>query len=199
MNIALAGASRSGKDETCKILINKLPNYRRRAFADPVKEEYGRATGMCVKFIENIKTLPVVRKQIIYTAETRKIFTRSSCWADYLIGLDNIIIPDLRFYVELKTLSKDCKKIRIECPREIRLERAKASGGNLSNENHTSETELNDYTGWDYIIMNDKTPGDLEKEVDKMIDELDLYKGFGDTVAGVGEATGLMLSMLNSR
>lgn len=72
-------------------------------------------------------------------------------WADSILRfkstLGSIIIPDLRYKTELEAIkNKDPENIII---------RVNRPGVQLMD--HPSETELDDYKGWDYVIENDGT------------------------------------------
>lgn len=89
-------------------------------------------------------------------------------WAQCLIheidgGTFNII-PDLRYKVELETLENfkmSLLTIRVNRP-----------GVQLMD--HSSETELDDYKGWDYVIENDGTLEDLLYKVKDFCKEFNL-------------------------
>lgn len=72
-------------------------------------------------------------------------------WADSILRfkstLGSIIIPDLRYKTELEAIkNKDPENIIIRVNRPgVRLM------------DHPSETELDNYNGWDYVIENDGT------------------------------------------
>jgi hypothetical protein len=101
----------------------------------------------------------------------------------------NWIITDLRFPNELKTI-KQRSGITIRVNRELPCEVCKLTKdekrGKICNEiacpqgrknyqgNHISETALDDYKDWDYVINNNSDIPHLIKEVEKMLKHFNL-------------------------
>lgn len=88
-------------------------------------------------------------------------------WADSILryrSLGNMIIPDLRYKTELEAIkNKDSENIII---------RVNRPGVQLMD--HSSETELDDYKDWDYVIENDGTLNDLLYKVKGFCKEFNL-------------------------
>lgn len=77
----------------------------------------------------------------------------------------NWFISDLRFPNELEAIKKHKGLvIKVVNPRII------------NNDTHESETALDNYTDWDYVIVNDGTIGDLYNEVVVFVDKFNLKK-----------------------
>lgn len=88
-------------------------------------------------------------------------------WADSILRyrrLGNMLIPDLRYKTELEAIkNKDPENIII---------RVNRPGVQLMD--HSSETELDDYKDWDYVIENDGTLNDLLYKVKGFCKEFNL-------------------------
>ncbi|PLX99323.1 MAG: hypothetical protein C0623_09615 [Desulfuromonas sp.] len=84
----------------------------------------------------------------------------TSAWANKVKSYDlektNILVDDIRFNNELKTLKGLGGLI-------VKIERPGFAGAG----NHASETSLDDYSEWDHIVQND---GTLEQFLDKISD-----------------------------
>jgi hypothetical protein len=82
---------------------------------------------------------------------------RESVWVDYVINNlkpnDYYVLDDLRYKNELDALKKaGFILVRIEASRDIRERRIPNTFP--KDENHLSETDLDDYDGWDVVIDN---------------------------------------------
>jgi len=73
----------------------------------------------------------------------------------------HVLIDDVRFMNELNTIKSHGGLI-------IKIERPGFDGAN----NHASETSLDDYTDWSYIIVNDGTLEEFKKKVEDLKNEL---------------------------
>lgn len=79
---------------------------------------------------------------------------------------DFFIIPDIRFKNEVETLSDDNTiKIRVIRP-------GFDNGLSEAQKQHISETDLDDYTDWSYVVYNDSTLLDLNNAVSEMLAQL---------------------------
>lgn len=78
---------------------------------------------------------------------------------------DHIIVTDVRFPNEVEGIKrKGGKVIKIIRPSVV------------STSTHPSETSLNNYTDWDYVIVNDGTLEDLEAKVKEMLTKFDILR-----------------------
>ena len=77
--------------------------------------------------------------------------------------LDNthILIDDVRFINELNTIKAHGGLI-------VKIERPGFDGAN----NHASETSLDDYSDWSYVIVNDGTLGEFKEKVEDLQETL---------------------------
>lgn len=160
MNIAISGKQGSGKDFVADVLAEKL-GLSNTKLAMAVKEKFSEITGIPLSEVEQLKnTNPLARSFIIYISEREKL-DNPYYWVDRIIDKDNIVISDFRFKVEAERFKeKDYILIRINCPREIRATRR-----TLSNEDHYSETDLDGYNKFDYIIDNIGTKEEIERKI----------------------------------
>jgi phosphomevalonate kinase len=172
MIIGISGKQRSGKDSVAELITKKLEGrFKRYGLADGIKAEYSRITGIPIEYIDVLKnSIPQVRKQLIYLGQVRKL-DNIYYWVEQLSGMDNIVVPDIRYLCEIDHLSnnQDFIKVRVECPREVRIER-----GTLSNEDHSSEIELDGYTEWNYVMDNSGDKRYLEDQVTDLLKQINL-------------------------
>jgi phosphomevalonate kinase len=178
MIILVSGKQRSGKDFLCG-LIEELTNgkMKRVGLADALKDEYSEvAGGLPRSIIEELKMIPQIRAQLILVGQARKIYgsvdkkTEGSVnyWLDVFKDQDNILVADTRYTCEVDYFKPlNAVKIRIDCPREIRAQR-----GTLSNEDHPSETELDTYKDWDYMIDGSKSKDEVNKQIQNILKEI---------------------------
>lgn len=88
-------------------------------------------------------------------------------WVNATLGdlkeTDHVIVTDVRFPNEVEGIKrKGGKVVKIIRPSVV------------STSTHPSETSLNNYTDWDYVIVNDGTLDDLEKKVLEMLIKFDI-------------------------
>ena len=109
--------------------------------------------------IQPIK-IPYVNKEItpryimqVYGTEVMRDLFNENYWVDQVIGKilksdkENHILSDLRFPNEIQRMKE---KLSSECSNyTVRLNRSTGK-----NDTHPSETSLDDYTSWDYIVDN---------------------------------------------
>jgi len=155
--LILTGKRKSGKDTVCKILQKLLPkhNFRRLAFADPLKEEVATMLGITVEQLEKIKNEPLFRK-LLQDVGVDKRKQNPTYWIDKLKEKidtkNNYIITDCRFLNEAEEMKKyDDGKNLVTI---LRVERKQETKTN--EDLHISETELEGIRT-DFTIYNMNT------------------------------------------
>lgn len=161
--ITLSGKQFCGKDTVAKILLERLPSFRRIGLADAIKIKYSERTGLSVEEIEKNKSQ--YRPDLIALGNEGRAISQDY-WIKTILEQDgNIIVPDVRMPFEVDTF-KACNAfcIRVEASAETRSKR-----GQLSRENDYTETALDDFKNWNYIIKNEGNYQDLQANVDGLI------------------------------
>ncbi len=176
INIGVIGRYCSGKDTIAEYLVRKY-NYKRIALADPIRQIMKDFFG-----IEN-KSDPRNRKyaQIIGT-NFRSL--DKEVWINYLLKkvkqVDKpVVVSDVRFvneaekFLECNDLGETkWELIYLNCPDEVRIERAKARDGYFNPEtlNHESEMEVEKiyelYKDRLYVIDSSKSIEENYRDVD---------------------------------
>lgn len=113
-----------------------------------------------IKLEEQILT-PRLILQLLGTEGGRDVI-HPNIWVNATLGKlresDQVIVTDVRFPNEVEGIKKrDGIVVRVIRPDKV------------STSTHPSETSLNDYNDWDYVIINDGTLDDLEKKVREML------------------------------
>lgn len=165
--IIFSGKQYAGKDTAAKIMMEKLPTFRRCAIGDIIKLTYGKEKNLTYEEIEKNKA--------DYRADLIKLGNWGrdqdpDYWLKKIIEQNgNIIVTDVRVPHEYEVFKNaGAITIRVEASRQIRLER----GGSLTGENDITETGLDNITDWDYIIYNNSDYKNLENQVNKIIEDL---------------------------
>lgn len=91
---------------------------------------------------------------------------------DPVEGKEIIIIPDVRFKNEASYV-KNAGGILVRINGPSRIEGATKKGGRSPD--HSSETELDNYNGFDYVFDNNGTLEDVELETIKIIEKFKIY------------------------
>jgi hypothetical protein len=172
--ILINGLKRSGKDFSANILLEKLPNSEKIAFADPIKRILSNTLEISIDEFDDFKNNHydikydskslTFRKFIQNFGESVKNEFGNDIWAklarDKILSSkkDYIIISDFRFLVEYETL------------KDLDIVTLKINDNSIQNDDtHISENELNDFE-FDYQIDNTKKdPEILEDYLDSFI------------------------------
>lgn len=161
--ITLSGKQFCGKDTVAKILLERLPSFRRIGLADAIKIKYSQKTGLSLNEIEKNKSR--YRPDLITLGNEGRAISQDY-WIKTIIEQEgNIIVPDVRLPFEVDTFkSHNAFCIRVEASESTRSKR-----GQLSQANDYTETALDNIKYWDYIIQNESTYQDLQENVDSLI------------------------------
>ena len=172
----LAGHARNGKDTTADIIReyydNKGLKTANDSFAYYMKDYAKRITGWDGsdetkprEFLQQFGT-NLVRTHIDNNFFVNRMIEDLKVF-DYFY--DVITISDGRFPVELDTIRKQRNNVTI-----IRVERPNFDNG-LTDEQkvHPTETALDDYSNYDYVISNDGSIDELKDKVIKILKEVD--------------------------
>lgn len=164
--LIFSGKQYSGKDTAAKIMLAKMPDYKRCAMGDIIKLTYGKEKGLTYEEIE--KNKPLYRQDLINLGNWGRA-QDPDYWLKKIIAQDgNLMVTDVRVPHEYEVFKKaGAKSIRVEADREIRAER-----GELIGEEDVTETGLDHIKDWDYVIDNNSDYENLEFQVNKIIEEL---------------------------
>ena len=164
--IIFSGKQYAGKDTAAKIMLDKMPNYRRCAMGDIIKLTYGAQKGLTYDEIEKNKAK--YRADLIVLGNWGRE-QAPDYWLKKIINQKgNIIVTDVRVPHEYEVFKNaGAITIRVEATRETRAKR-----GQLVGENDITEVGLDNEKNWDYIIDNNSTYEYLKSQVEKIIDEI---------------------------
>jgi dephospho-CoA kinase len=164
--------------QACKPLISVLKNIRSKLIqiADPkwlTIHGYPLLDKLTLKeenFYEEKTEISRVLLQIIGT-DIGRTLAGDTVWVDKFIKRTNEeefdvkLVTDVRFPNELEMLkaldSEDCRVVSIRVEREI--------DRSTSENEHESETALDGYKNWDYIIDNNGTVGELKASAEVLV------------------------------
>jgi len=161
----ISGKARSGKDTFYELIRNEVDHSKRLAFGDFVKDvaySIGWDGQKDDKGRDFLQWLGDGAREYNLNVWTNKMIAQieklSSLRNFYTI--DNFFITDVRYPNEITELEQrfPVVKIRVERP-------GYDSGLTLEQLQHPSETALDDYKGWDYVVINDGTLEDYSNIV----------------------------------
>lgn len=164
--IIFSGKQYAGKDTAAKIMLDKMPNYRRCAMGDIIKLTYGAQKDLTYDEIEKNKAK--YRSDLIVLGNWGRE-QDPDYWLKKIINQKgDIIVTDVRVPHEYEVFKNaGAITIRVEATRETRAKR-----GQLVGENDITEVGLDNEKNWDYIIDNNSTYEYLKSQVEKIIDEI---------------------------
>lgn len=164
--IIFSGKQYAGKDTVAKIMLDKMPNYRRCAMGDIIKLTYGAQKGLTYDEIEKNKAK--YRSDLIVLGNWGREQDPDYWLKKIIKQKGNIIVTDVRVPHEYEVFKNaGAITIRVEATRETRAKR-----GQLVGENDITEVGLDNEKNWDYIIDNNSTYEYLKSQVEKIIDEI---------------------------
>ena len=165
--IIFSGKQYSGKDTAAKIMLDKLPDYKRCAMGDIIKITYGKQHNLTYEQIEANKAK--------YRAGLIELGNRGreqdqDYWLKKILEQDgNIIVTDVRVPHEYEIFKNaGAITIRIEADRELRQKR----GGQLVGEDDITEIGLDNIKDWDFVIDNNDDYHKLVKNVEEIIEQI---------------------------
>lgn len=164
--ICFSGKQYSGKDTAAKLILEAFPNFVRIGIADAIKIEYGKRNNLTFEEIETNKGK--YRTGLIQLGnEGRSI--HPDFWLNKIIEQDiNVVVPDVRLIHEAEVFkAAGAVLIRVEASFETRNKR-----GIITNTNDSTEVELDNYNGFDYILNNDGDYEELKKNILPLVDFL---------------------------
>lgn len=164
--IIFSGKQYAGKDTAAKIMLDKMPNYRRCAMGDIIKLTYGAQKGLTYDEIEKNKAK--YRSDLIVLGNWGREQDPDYWLKKIIKQKGNIIVTDVRVPHEYEVFKNaGAIAIRVEATRETRAKR-----GQLVGENDITEVGLDNEKNWDYIIDNNSTYEYLKSQVEKIIDAI---------------------------
>lgn len=164
--VVISGKQFSGKDTVANILRDILGDFILAPLAQAIKLEFGEKKNLTLKEIEMNK--PLYRAELIELGNKRRAEDQKYWIKRVLSRKENIIVPDIRLSYELETFKKnEAVTIRVESGRDERAKR-----GKLVSEDDSTETDLDNVKGWDYVIQNNGTVEQLRKKVLKIAKEI---------------------------
>lgn len=168
--ICISGKAQHGKDTVAKLIAQILEGYGNRVlithFGDLLKY-------ICKSFFKWDGKKDVKGRSLLQNVGTNNIRAKQpDFWVNFIAQVlsffpdewDFVIIPDCRFpneYEVLKNNDIDTVLLRVERPgfqSQLTAEQLK----------HPSETALDDYN-YDYKIVNNSTPFDLRKTLERVV------------------------------
>lgn len=164
--IIFSGKQYSGKDTAAKIMLNKMPTFKRCAMGDIIKLTYGEKMSLTLEKIEKNKAQ--YRPDLIELGNWGRA-QDPDYWLKKIIEQDgNIIVTDVRVPHEYEVFKNaGAITIRVEATRETRSQR-----GTLVGEKDITEVGLDNITDWDFVIDNNSDYEHLKEQVLKIIKKI---------------------------
>jgi len=164
--IIFSGKQYSGKDTAAKIMLDKMPDYKRCAMGDIIKLTYGKEKGLTYEEIEANK--PLYRLDLIALGNWGRA-QHPDYWLKKILEQEgNIIVTDVRVPHEYEVFkAAGAVAIRVETSRETR-----AARGTLAGETDITEVGLDNITDWDFVVDNNSSYENLENQINTIIKKL---------------------------
>jgi len=164
--VIISGKQFAGKDTVANVLMKKLTDFKLAPIADAIKIGFGQEKNIAFNEIERNK--PLYRAELIefgnrYRAED------PDYWLKKVLETEgSLIISDVRLKREIEVFENlGAIKIRVEADREERAKR-----GRLVKEDDPTETELDNYENWDYVLENNGTIEEIKAKAAEVGDKI---------------------------
>lgn len=146
--IVISGKQYCGKDTVARILLENLDDFKRIGIGDAIKIEYGKKNGLTFEQIEAQKHL--YRNGLIELGNWGR-GVHPDFWLKKILELEySIIVPDARVCHEVEMFkAAGAFLLRVEA-----THRARELRGKITNENDLTETALDNFCGWNYVLDN---------------------------------------------
>lgn len=171
--IGLSGKKRSGKNAVADVIsLNSIHKVQEFAFADSLKNEVCKACGVTREYLDKNKDNFRLILQGWGTDFKRRLVD-DNYWIERLgksmlkSDANVLVVTDIRFKNEANFIREIGGLV-------VRVNRPCECGGCVTQDNHPSEVDLDDYK-FDYIIQNTGTLKDLTDEVVSYLKTLKLY------------------------
>jgi|3_EtaG_2_1085321.scaffolds.fasta_scaffold00450_10 phosphomevalonate kinase len=175
--IGLSGKKQSGKDTVYQLADSLMEDAKigRVAFGDAVRHEVSEITGYRMDFIEEHKSEFRTLLQV-WGTDFRRHFNGSDYWLEKMAEVvdkasshyDVLFITDVRFSNEAEWLkSIGGKLVKVERRQEVYRHIEDAIP-----DCHSSETAMDDYSKYDYVINNNGSENELLAAVSAMLSTL---------------------------
>jgi phosphomevalonate kinase len=164
--IAISGKQLSGKDLFTEFLMVELPGYRKIPLARAIKIEFANLYGLTPDDIEENKA--TYRAGLITLGQRRR--QKDPDYWLHLVMADPVpkIVSDVRLKREYEFLKQHgAFMIRLEADRDVRDER-----GLLQHEADATETELDDVTDWNVVVVNNGSKEDLRQKAREVAEKI---------------------------
>lgn len=164
--VIFSGKQFSGKDTLAKIMLEKMPTFKRYAMGDVIKDTFAKQHNLTVTEIEANK--PFYRPELTKLGNWGRE-QHPDYWLKQIISQDgDIFVTDVRKQHEYDVFkAAGAKSIRVESPREMRAQR-----GQIVGENDLTETELDNIKDWDFVVHNDSDYESLKEKAMHIIEAL---------------------------
>lgn len=160
--IVISGKQYSGKDTLAKLLLSKLNGFRRIGIGDSIKIEYSRINN--ISFAEIEKNKHLYRNDLITLGNWGRS-KNPDYWLSVTANMDKIIVPDIRMKHEAEYFrNRGAFLIRVNSDLKNRSKR-----GVIVNPDDPTETDLDNYKDWNFIVENDSDIEALSKKADIVI------------------------------
>ena len=171
----VSGKANSGKDTTCEFMDNYIKtkgikvlnlqiSYYIKMYAKTISGWSGDEESKPRSLLQQIGT-DIVRKEIDEKFFIKRIIEDIEVFSYYF---DFITISDARFPDEIDSIKDKFKNVY-----SIKLERPNFESNLNDNEKkHVTETALDNYDNYDYVLVNDSSLEDLNMKAKKIVDEV---------------------------
>ena len=168
----LSGKARSGKDEVADIICNLYKDkkvkklsyaYYLKQYVKNISNWDGSEDNKPRDLLQSVG-IDLIKNKIDNKLLIRRLIEDIEVYSYFY---DIIVITDARLIDEVEDI-----KNKYSDAKSIRINRNKDNNLTHSQKEHVTETNLDNYNNFDYVIENNNDYSNLEKEVNKILEDV---------------------------
>ena len=166
--VGISGKAHSGKSTVSEMLVQKY-GFERLAFGDTLKWLVNRYFDIPVHELWVDKKKPEVRKLLQSVGD----LMRCEVEEQYFVRVIEMALKDHEGFVAIEDVRYSNEVDMLKNNGGILIKIDREDGPKVEyGADHSSETDLDDFEEWDYIIKNFGTVGDLHNKVDTVVRDI---------------------------
>lgn len=166
--VGISGKAHSGKSTVTEMLVQKY-GFESLAFGDTLKRHLNDYFGIHSDELWSDKKKPEVRKLLQSVGD----LMRCEVDENYFVRVIEMALKDHEGFVAIEDVRYSNEVDMLKNNGGILIKIDREDGPKVEyGADHSSETDLDDFEEWDYVVLNNKTLRELEEEVDLVVRDI---------------------------
>lgn len=166
--VGISGKAHSGKSTVSDLLVQKY-NFKEYAFGDKLKSLLNQYFGIPADDLWCDKKKPEVRKLLQSVGDVMRKEVRD----DYFVRVIEMKLNDCEGFVAVSDVRYQNEVDMLKNNGGILIKIEREDGPKVEcGADHSSETDLDEFYDWDYVVKNFGTVEDLHNKVDTVVRDI---------------------------